>query len=195
MLKIDAHVHTYPHSVCSTMPPERAINAAINASIDGIIITEHDYLWVEAEIERLCLYNDGKLRRLFFGAEVNCKEGHFLVFGLKNLDNIYFSMPAAELIKIAHKKGAAVIVAHPYRFDNEQGDSCYKLDIDGVEVNSSNTYATAERLAHKLADEKGIFKLISSDAHAVDVLGSYYTSFPDSIDSVEAFAGYILNAK
>lgn len=195
MLKIDSHVHTFPKSPCSTMTAEVAINSAHRANLDGIVLTEHDYIWPQWEADLLRTQNAGRLPRLFFASEVNCVEGHFLVFGLSNLEGIYFAMPARELIALAHKKGAAVVAAHPYRYDNEQGDLCYDLDIDGVEVDSSNTYETSGRLANRLAEAKGIFKMVSSDAHAANVIGQYYTEFPMEVETVTDLADYILSFK
>lgn len=194
MITIDGHVHTYPRSLCSTMTAEEAVEAAIGAGMDGLVLTEHDCLWTQGEVETL--QNTFKHRIIILaGMEASCREGHFLVFGLKDRRDIFIDMPAAALIDIAHQRGAAVVVAHPYRFSRDDGNHCYSLDIDGVEVDSNNTKGEAQGLAERLAQQKKLFRLVSSDAHAVSVMGKYLTSFPDSIKTIEDLAAFIRNGK
>jgi predicted metal-dependent phosphoesterase TrpH len=45
--------------------------------------------------------------------EVSCREGHFLVYGIDNVDFINPGMRAENLIKSIHGNGGIVIVAHP----------------------------------------------------------------------------------
>ncbi len=194
MLKIDCHIHTYPKSACSVMSPEDAVDAAVKAGMDGIVITEHDYLWRADEIEELGDCTEGKLK-LFSSIEVACREGHFLVFGLKNMTGIYFEMPVEELIQLAHRSSAAIIAAHPYRYNRDMGDYCYELDIDGVEIDSNNTGEHSRALAEELAEKKKIFKLVASDAHSTDVVGKYFTSFPDSVHTIEDLASFVIENK
>ncbi|KJR40464.1 PHP domain-containing protein [Candidatus Magnetoovum chiemensis] len=193
-LKIDSHIHTWPKSSCSIMSPEQAVRAAIRAGLDAMVITEHDNIWSDYELNGLREQFDAQIR-IFAGVEVACREGHFLVLGINDNRNIYFDMPAKELISFAHKNLAAVIVAHPYRYSIENGDISYNLDIDGVEIDSNNTNAHTRPLAEKLADHKNIFRLISSDAHEIDVVGKYYTSFPQSINTIKDLAAYILDSR
>ncbi len=194
MIRLDCHIHTYPKSECSVMTPYHAVEAARDAGMDGIVITEHDYLWRVEEVERLKEYADGELM-IFPGVEVACREGHFLAYGLRNMEGIYLEMPVRELIELAHRKVAAVVVAHPFRYSRDMGELCAHLDIDGVEIDSNNTNGHGRVLAEELADSKGIFKLIASDAHSAHTVGEYYTSFPDSVKTIEDIASYILEKR
>jgi len=126
---------------------------------------------------------------------VSCREGHFLVFGLRNSSGIYTEMPVEELIRLAHDSSAAILAAHPYRYSKEMGDYCYQLDIDGVEIDSINTSKHARVLAEELAERKKIFRLIASDAHSTDIVGRYFTSFPDSVHTIGDIASFILESK
>lgn len=172
------------------MSMEQAIEAAIRQQLDGIAITEHDYQWQEKELQPY-QQRYGKYIRIFTGVEVSCLEGHFLVYGLPDLKEVYSGMPAKELIRIAHQQQAVVVVAHPYRYHREAGDYCYQLDIDGVEIDSSNTGKKAAQLALRLAEKKKVFPQISSDAHAPEVIGKYTTPFPDDMESIHDLVEFI----
>ncbi|MBF0557027.1 MAG: PHP domain-containing protein, partial [Nitrospirae bacterium] len=112
IFRMDCHIHTFPMSACSRMSPEEAINAALNTGLDGIVITEHDVMRDSGGIEYLEGIAMGRLK-VFNGVEVSCREGHFLVFGLKDTACIHFDMRAESLIRLAHVQEAAVVVAHP----------------------------------------------------------------------------------
>ena len=82
MIKIDLHVHTSNHSFCSIMTAKEAISAAIQHGLDGIVITEHDFLWPERDLDCLRERYHNRIK-LFAGIEISCREGHFLVYGLE----------------------------------------------------------------------------------------------------------------
>ncbi|MBF0345231.1 MAG: PHP domain-containing protein [Nitrospirae bacterium] len=194
MLKLDCHLHTYPASSCSTMTAEEAINAAIASKLNGVVLTEHDQVWDKRDLEALTAKYQGSIK-IFNGIEVSSRQGHFLVFGLNDPSKIRFDIPAEELIDLAHKQAAAVVVAHPFRFSMDYGQYCYKLDIDGVEISSSNTSHTAHLMAKKLAEQKQLFQLTASDGHTVKSIGMYHTTFPKSIETINDLAAYIISCK
>jgi hypothetical protein len=191
MIKLDGHIHTYPKSYCSTTSPQAAVEAAIKAGLDAIVFTEHDCAWGSDEIERVRRYADGRLIVLS-GMEVSCREGHFLLFGPVDYAALSVGMPVEDLIRLARLAGAAVIAAHPFRFDERQGYDCYGFDIDGVEVNSVNTSSRAHVLAEELASKKNLFRFTASDAHGVNYIGAYHTEFPDHVKNEEDVAAFIL---
>ncbi|MGA1824775.1 MAG: PHP domain-containing protein [bacterium] len=194
MIKIDLHVHTSDHSLCSIMSAHEAIEAAIQNGLDGIVLTEHDFLWLERDLDCLSEKYANHIK-VFPGIEISCREGHFLVYGFKNSEGIYYNMPAKKLIDVAHHNNAAIIAAHPYRYSKKEGDYCYHLDIDGVEIDSNNTHEIAHEQAIKLADTKKLFMVTSSDSHSTDAIGNYYTLFPDSVNTLYDIVDYILDFK
>ncbi len=194
MLRFDCHLHTYPASACSTMSAEEAIDAAVAAGLDGVVLTEHDQFWDRGDLEALVDRYRGQIR-IFNGIEVSCREGHFLVFGLRDSVRVRFDMPVEGLIALARRDRAAVVVAHPFRFSLDYGQFCYTLDIDGVEIASSNTSPGAHQMAKKLADHKQCFQLTASDGHAVSSIGRYHTLFPDSIETIGDIAAFIISCK
>jgi hypothetical protein len=176
------------------MSPHDAVDAAIDAGLDAVVFTEHDCAWNGDELDRIRQYADGRLIVLA-GMEVSCREGHFLVFGMKDYCALSAGMRVAELIHAAHAVGAAVIAAHPFRFDERQGCDCYLLDIDGVEVNSVNTSSRGHALAEELALKRDLFRFTASDAHSVTYVGAFYTEFPDYVRNEEDAASYILGKR
>ncbi|MBF0592526.1 MAG: PHP domain-containing protein [Nitrospirae bacterium] len=194
MIKFDCHLHTYPASECSTMDVLDAIDAAIASGLDGVVLTEHDRFWDRGRLEELTDRYRGRIK-IFNGIEVSCRQGHFLVFGLKDSARIRFDMPVEELIDLARRDSAAVVVAHPFRFSIDYGQYCYQIDIDGVEVHSSNTSHSAHLMAKKLADQRQLFQLTSSDSHSVSSIGKYHTTFPDNIKSINDLASFIISRK
>lgn len=183
MARFDMHFHTRPHSECSHMTIEEGIEAAVKSGLDGIVLTEHNALWVEEELAPYRRRAPSGFE-VMVGVEVNCAENHFLVYGLNSLDGVYYGIPANDLLTIAHSAGAAVVAAHPYRWEQWQGDVSYELDLDGVEVNSSNTSPAARHLAERLADQKGIRRIIASDAHSTDLVGKYWQEIPGEPKSI-----------
>lgn len=172
------------------MTPEEAIRAAHQAGLDGMIFSEHDLLWSGKDLDLLRKEFTEEFL-VFAGMEVSCEEGHFIVIGLTGNEGVSYGMPAEELIELSHESGAIVIAAHPYRYSLDQGDLCYGLEIDGVEVDSSNTTSEAALLAKTLAESKGVIKIQSSDSHSVKTLGSYFTEFPETISTAGEIADFI----
>ena len=46
----DIHTHTRRYSPCSILSPHDLVKKALELSLDGIVITEHEVLWDEKEI-------------------------------------------------------------------------------------------------------------------------------------------------
>jgi predicted metal-dependent phosphoesterase TrpH len=172
------------------MTVAQGIRAAVEAGLDGIVLTEHNTLWDDQEIAGFRRKLPSKFK-LFVGTEVNCAENHFLVYGIKSLQKIRYGLPAAELVGIAHGDGAAVVAAHPYRWHRWQGDCSYELDVDGVEIESTNTSPSARRLAERLARDKGIPGIVASDAHSIEAVGKYWQPVPDGLESVHDLAALL----
>jgi predicted metal-dependent phosphoesterase TrpH len=190
MARFDLHFHTLPSSKCSHMSIEQGIDAAIAAGLDGIVLTEHNMLWDEADLGP---HRRGvpSTFRIFRGMEVNCRENHFLVYGIEDSHGIYYGIPAAELIEVVHSRGGVVVAAHPYRWERWQGDISYGLELDGIEIDSNNTSIEARRLAERLAEETGFRPIVASDAHSVEVVGSYWQTLPDDLESVIDLANFL----
>ena len=86
MAKIDHHVHTSRHSPDSVIDPEVLVERARLAGLDAVVITEHDYQWEADELADLNARADGLV--VLSGVEVSAREGHFLVYGLPDLEGV-----------------------------------------------------------------------------------------------------------
>lgn len=182
MARWDLHLHTTPYSDCSRMTTEAAIETAIEADLAGIVLTEHNVL----------RHDHDDLRRLaaeritvLVGMEVNCKEGHFLVYGLPTDANLSYDMPVDDLIDQVEEADGAIAVAHPYRWHDWQGDACRELPIHAVEVASNNTTPEAGAKARKLAEDMSVARLQNSDAHWPEVIGKWWTDLPADISNID----------
>ena len=146
-MKFDMHLHTNRHSPDSSMDPGVMLRRAGELGLDGLVITEHDWLWTEAELEEL--RTQAPRLVILSGIEVSAREGHFLVYGATNP----FAMPrgihVADLCREVHRQGGVVVGAHPFRFGQRFNDILQrdKPELDGLEMMSSNMDADCRQRA------------------------------------------------
>src|SRR5437667_6169476 len=81
-MKFDLHMHTTRHSLDSQMDPFVLVRQARKVGLDGVVITEHDWLWTEPELDELRSAAPGLI--ILAGVEVTAAEGHFLAYGVTN---------------------------------------------------------------------------------------------------------------
>ncbi|MCX6339030.1 MAG: phosphotransferase [Candidatus Aureabacteria bacterium] len=133
---LEIHGHSSKHSTCSSAPPLELVRQARAKALQGIIITEHHYLWSDEEL--LTLRREAEVENHFLilaGQEVETDVGHLLVYGASR--SIEGGLPVAELRK-RHPE-AALVLAHPYRDGREvQPELLMGPCLDGVEIFSGN---------------------------------------------------------
>ena len=192
-MKFDLHLHTSRHSPDSIMAPQLMVRRAREIGLDGVVITEHDWLWTEQELDELRAEADGLV--VLAGIEVSTKQGHFLVYGVTDPFAVPNGIGVAELCREVHRQGGAVVAAHPYRW-NQPFDDILKTehpDLDGLELMSNNMDADTRRRAAELNGRLNLAGLGNSDAHRVETLGCCYTEFAATIrdvgDLVKAIRG------
>ena len=86
-MRFDHHLHTAKHSPDSSIDPWELIGHAREIGLDGVVITEHDYQWKADELAELAAR--AAPLRVFSGVEVSAMEGHFLVYGLPSLEDVF----------------------------------------------------------------------------------------------------------
>jgi predicted metal-dependent phosphoesterase TrpH len=195
-LLVDIHAHTSPHSEDSTLRPDDLIEAARDAGLDGVCVTDHDYFWTAEQVAALS-------RRHGFtvlpGCEVNTDGGHILVFGL---DKYVFGMHKVDYLgRLVAEAGGAMVAAHPHRRRLLTGQDHSPQDVEGMleaaiadpllstchAVETLNGRATdrerefSKELARRL-DKPG---LGGSDCHYPGQVGGAATRFYRPISSVE----------
>ena len=175
MAKVDHHVHTSRHSPDSVIAPE------------AVVITEHDYQWEPGELAELNAKADGLV--VLSGVEVSAREGHFLVYGLPDLDGIRPGIALAALLKIVKAKDAAIVAAHPFRWDQDflAIVAQHGAVFDGVELVSNNVTPETRAKAEALLKANPMGTTGSSDGHNPDAVGCYYTEFPGEVKTMRDF--------
>src|SRR5947209_3806985 len=146
-MKFDLHMHTTRHSPDSHMDPNVLVRRARQIGLDGVVITEHDWLWTEDELRELRAVEPGLV--VLAGVEVSCREGHFLAYGVTNPFAVPRGIGVAALCKEVHAQGGVVVAAHPYRWGQPFDRILEKErpELDGLELMSSNMDADCRRRA------------------------------------------------
>jgi predicted metal-dependent phosphoesterase TrpH len=192
-MKFDLHMHTSRHSLDSIMTPESMVQRAREIGLDGVVITEHDWLWTDEELAQLRQLTPEVI--VLAGIEVSAKQGHFLVYGVSNPFAAPHGIGVAELCREVHRQGGAVVAAHPYRWNQPFDDilETERPDLDGLELMSNNMDAEIRRRVAALNERIRLAGLGNSDAHRVETLGCCYTEIDgvirDLSDLVKAIRG------
>jgi predicted metal-dependent phosphoesterase TrpH len=175
------------------MDPLALVRRAREVGLDGVVITEHDWLWTEPELEELRAAGAGLV--VLAGIEVTAAEGHFLVYGVHNPFALPRGIGVAALCREVHRQGGAVVAAHPFRWGQPFDDILReeRPELDGLEAMTNNMDADCRRRAARVLRERPLAGIGSSDAHHPDVLGVCYTEFDATIrdgrDLVRAVRG------
>lgn len=187
MAKIDHHLHTSRHSPDSVLDPADLIEQVRSIGLDGVVITEHDYQWSPDELAELSAQAGGLT--ILSGAEVSTREGHFLVYGLPDLNEAPAGIGLAELLEVVARYQAALVAAHPFRWEQpfDRVVAQFGPVFDALELVSKNVTSQTRRRTERLLRQHGMAATGSSDAHEVETLGCYFTEFPSQIDTIADF--------
>jgi predicted metal-dependent phosphoesterase TrpH len=186
-MKFDHHLHTARHSPDSEIDPLKMVAHARAIGLDGLVITEHDYQWKAGELAELAQIAAPLL--VFSGVEVSAREGHFLVYGLPSLDEVSPGISVGELLKVVRKHDAAIVAAHPFRWD-QPFDAIVAQHgpvFDAVELVSNNVTPDTRAKTEALLSAHPMGTTGSSDAHELDKLGCYFTEFAATIETMADF--------
>jgi predicted metal-dependent phosphoesterase TrpH len=187
LMKFDHHMHTARYSPDSIIDTEELIEHALEIGLDGVVITEHDYQWAEDELAELA-YRAAPLR-VFSGVEVSAIEGHFLVYGLPSLDEVYPGIELARLLEIIRRHEGAIVGAHPFRWGQPFGEIVAQHGpvFDALELVSNNVMPDTRVLTQALLNQYPMGATGSSDAHDLGAVGCYFTEFDRPIESMTDF--------
>jgi predicted metal-dependent phosphoesterase TrpH len=172
--RIDLHVHTARYSPCAEAVAPREIAVwALRAGLHGVVLTEHDILWEEEELETL--QRQAPELRLFRGIECTARGAHLVVIGVGDAGHLDRGAPPELIAARAHEQGAAVILAHPFR--DTPLSVIPPAMIDAVEITSTSISADESTRAKRLAKRLGLPGVGCSDAHALSRIGWASTEF------------------
>lgn len=181
--RIDLHCHTSRYSRCSRIDANKLIKRAVKAGLDGLVITEHHYIWEQAELDEL-LEKSGEVGFvLLSGFEYTSAQGDVLIYGLNATQAGDFvpGRPPEDALEWAKTLGAVCIAAHPTRAGLGFDERIFSLPLDAIEVGSVNLKDHEQRLAMNLSKTSKLAPVTCSDAHRLEDVGKYATEFPDPI--------------
>lgn len=195
-MKFDLHMHTRRYSPDSIIDPFELVKRAQDIGLDGIVITEHDRLWPEEELEELRRAAPGLV--VLGGVEVSGRNGDMLCYGVTNLDRLKRGTAWGSLCREVQAQGGVAVAAHPYRwgqvFEELLRDESPQLS--GLEMMSNNMDASLRRLASAFYERNTQFATLgSSDAHELDVVGCCYTEFDAQIRTMADLVKAIRDCK
>jgi len=187
VIKFDIHIHTRRYSPCSDIDPFELLPKAAEIGLSGIVIVEHNALWGEEDIGTLKREQGIEDVTVFAGTEIRSRHGDLLVFGVSDLRGIRPGDSARNILEAAHKRGGAVVIAHPTRYGLGCDRILFDLKFDGMEVMSTNMCADEQDEALALSSCTGIKAVGASDAHTLHSVGDYYTVFDEPVNDMDGF--------
>jgi len=186
---IELHCHSSKHSPCSSVSPLDIVRDARARSLQGIVFTEHSYLWSHEELK--ALKSEAEVENHFVilaGQEVPTDIGHVLVYGAT--ESIAGEVTVAELRE--RFPDAAIVLAHPYRGGRNPATAVLLNEfINGVEIFSGN-HTVRENCRGILDWHRHKFTAVSgTDAHSSGAAGIYPTQFDHPVRSAADLAAEI----
>lgn len=192
---IDLHTHTRPLSWDSYLTPDDLVERSKQAGLDGICLSEHDYLWDPEEVQALG-------RRHSFvvlpAIEINTDDGHILVYGIDKY--VYGMHRSHELARHVREANGAMVAAHPYRRQMPwyvDGERDYEDALQRASRNPAYEHCAAlERLngrgtvkenqfSARLCDYMKMAGTAGTDSHSRSDIGRCATEFERDVRDVE----------
>lgn len=184
---LEMHSHTAEHSRCSSIPAAELVRQAFAKGLQGIVFTDHHYLWSDEEL--LQVRREGAVPDHFLilsGQEVATPElGDVIVYGAVE----QFSH-GTSLEKIrASSPETALVWAHPYRKGREPDDTeLLHPALDGVEIFSSNHSVRENSRGLRDWHRLRFTAIGGTDTHGNGYAGLYPTHFDHPVDNIIALA-------
>lgn len=196
-LLFDVHTHTRRFSPCSRIDEQELVLRAVQAGLDGLVITEHHYQWEEEELAALVEAADAPDFLLFSGFEYSSSRGDILVYGLdaRAVKSFEPYQDPERMLQKALEMGAACIAAHPTRASMGFDERIARMPFHAMEVQSVNLQPEEQRQAWILSRKTGIPGVAASDAHRVEDVGAYALEFDDDIQSVADLTQHLRQAR
>jgi len=186
---LELHCHTHRYSSCSLVEPKTLVSQAVLRGVQGVVITEHRYLWSEDEMLRLRQETEVDDSFILLSAqEVETDIGHVLLFGAD------VSVP--DRVEVATLRNsfpdAALVWAHPFRYGRVPDDEALLAPcLDGIEIFSQN-HTTKENYLGLLAWHRLKFTAISgSDTHSRAMAATFPTLFDHPVSTIREVAAEI----
>jgi 3',5'-nucleoside bisphosphate phosphatase len=189
-MNLEVHCHTAEYSGCSHVRATDIGQRNFDMDLQGTVFTDHHHLWSLREIEEL----RRKLKvpdyyLILSGQEVTVPEfGDVLVYGA---DISIARGTSVETIR-KHFPDAAIIWAHPYRYENiPPPDKLFHPAIDAIEIFSANHTVTESNRALRDWHNLKFTAIAGTDTHSLSYAGLYSTIFDHPVANIRELAGEI----
>lgn len=187
---LEMHCHTREHSPCSRVSAVELVQRVYAKGLQGIVLTDHHYLWAEAELQNL--RRAAKVPEHFLilsGQEVQTRDlGDVLVYGAELL---LAKGSTLEQIRVLAPT-AALVWAHPYRRGHRPTAAELNHPLfDGVEIFNSNHNVRDNSRALQDWHRERFTAIAGTDTHGGSYAGLYPTLFDHPITTVAELAGEI----
>lgn len=184
---LEMHSHTVEHSRCSSIPATELVRQAFAKGLQGIVFTDHHYLWSDEKllrVRRSSAVPDHFL--ILSGQEVATPEvGDVIVYGA---DAPFPPGTSLEEIR-ASAPEAALVWAHPYRKGRKPDDAALLLPaLDAVEIFSSNHSVRENSRGLRDWHRLRFTAIGGTDTHGNGYAGLYPTHFDHPIDNISGLA-------
>lgn len=182
-MRIELHSHSAEKSPCSNLPAKELVRLVENEGMDGIILTDHHYLWTDEELAELRL-NSGVATSFLIlsGQEVFTSDfGDVLVYGAQ----VSFSQRISLAVMRKEAPDAALVWAHPYRGINRPNElELFHINLDAIEI--INSHHRPEANAKAINDWRtwGFTATSGTDIHSADIPYFYPTVIDASVTSI-----------
>lgn len=181
---IEIHTHTSEHSPCSKISAVDLVEAVYGQGVSGIVLTDHHYLWQDADLDALRLKCSVPSDFLILaGQEVFTSDfGDVLVFGANKSISKGISLSSIR----EQYPDAALIWAHPYRsgiIPNEI--ELFDSSLDAIEI--INPYQKKTENIKGVGDWStwGFTATSGSDIHQVSFAEFFPTHFVGNITDIQ----------
>ncbi len=180
---IEMHAHTSRHSECSRVDPIQLVERVRMKGLQGLVITEHEYLWSSSEIEELREKTGADESFVILAAqEVNTDIGHVLVYGADQ--SITGTHPLGELRK--SYPHAALVWAHPLRKGRTPKISrLLSPDLDAIEIFNNNHTPRGNYHGLMLWHQYKFTAISGSDTHGIETAGTLPTLFDHPVRNMD----------
>jgi predicted metal-dependent phosphoesterase TrpH len=169
-IRFDPHVHTSA-SYDARGSVRAVLDAAVEAGLDAVAITDHDTTVAAREAVSLAETLD---LTVVPGVEISTREGHLLALGVRDRPPI--GDPIDDTVAWVRDHGGVAAIPHPFQRSRHGVRKRDVPDADAIEVfNAWTMTGIQNRRARRYADRYDYPTLGGSDAHAPVMVGHSHT--------------------
>lgn len=178
----DLHAHSSDYSRDSGVRVAKLAAQAAARGLDGVVLTEHNATWSDAEMVELSERHEV---RLLPGMEIGTDVGHVLVYGLDRFRPELLEVES--LRRIVRAEGAAMALAHPMRpfHGVHAAHEQYEGWFDALETINGDHADTEGGPFEQITARLGLAAIGGSDIHSVQAVGRAVTTFECRIETVQ----------